>query len=257
MMSSSSSRVISGFARMVTPLLAVLVLAAAPRAGAQAGRLPDQSRELETRASLESEARTAESQHRTSEAWLLRTRLQKGDFQDGDRIVVMLQGNPQMMDTVVVRAGRMLPLPRMADLPLEGVLRSELTSKLTSHLAKYLRDSTVRATPLVRLAVLGQVGRPGYYYTAADVLLSDVIMKAGGPSPNADLNNMVIRRSGDVIWDAQATRTAVSDGLSLDRLHLRAGDELLLNEEQHRNLGTYWQAAVTVLTLGFTLFRLR
>ena len=257
MTSSIFPRVAPGIARMATPLLAVLALAGAPRAGAQAGRMPDLSRELETRASLEAEAKTAEAQHRTSEAWLLRTRLQKGDFQDGDRIVVMLQGNPSMMDTIVVRAGRMLPLPRMADLPLEGVLRSELTSKLSSHLAKYLKDSTVRATPLVRLAVLGQVGRPGYYYTAADVLISDVIMKAGGPMPNADLNNMVIRRSGDVIWDAQATRTAVSDGLSLDRLHLRAGDELLLNEQQNRSLATYWQAAVTVLTLGFTLLRLR
>ena len=257
MMSSPAPRAIPGVSRMLTPLLVVLALLSASRAGAQAGRLADLSRDLESRPSLEAEARTAEAQHRTSEAWLLRTRLQKGDFQDGDRIVVMLQGNPQMMDTVVVRAGRMLPLPRMADLPLEGVLRSELTARLTSHLAKYLRDSTVRATPLVRLAVLGQVGRPGYYYTAADVLISDVIMKAGGPSPNADLNNMVIRRSGDVIWDAQATRTALSDGLSLDRLHLRAGDELLLNEQEHRSLATYWQAAVTVLTLGFTLFRLR
>ena len=191
--------------------------------------------ELETRAMLEAEAKKAEAAHRTQEAWLLKSRLQKGDFQDGDRIVVKLLGATMLLgsngnDTVTVRAGKMLPLPQMADLPLEGVLRSELTDKLMSHLAKYLRDSSVRATPLVRLAVLGQVRSPGYYYTSVDVLLSDVVMKAGGPNATADVGKMIIRRGGETIWNAEDTRTALADGLSLERLHLRAGDELYVDD---------------------------
>jgi protein involved in polysaccharide export with SLBB domain len=191
--------------------------------------------EMETRPALEAKLRAAEAQHRTSEAFLLRTRLEKGDFQDGDRIVMHLLGVTQLLgagsnDTIIVRAGRMLPLPQMADFSLTGVLRSELTDKLTHHLAQYLRDSSVRVTPLIRLAVLGQVRNPNYYYTSADVLLSDMVMKAGGPAPTADVNNIVIRRGGDVIWNAQDTRTALSDGISLDRLNLRAGDELYVDD---------------------------
>lgn len=184
---------------------------------------------------LEAEAKKAEAAHRTQEAWLLKSRLQKGDFQDGDRIVVKLLGATMLLgsngnDTITVRAGKMLPLPQMADLPLEGVLRSELTDRLTTHLAKYLRDSSVRATPLLRLAVLGQVRNPNYYYTSADVLLSDLVIKAGGPNPNADVGKMIIRRGGETIWNAADTRTALADGLSLDRLHLRAGDELYVDD---------------------------
>jgi hypothetical protein len=152
---------------------------------AQTG-LPGVGAEMETRAMLEAEMKKAEAQHRTAEAWLLKTRLDKGDFQDGDRIVMKLLSPTILLgasgnDTIIVRAGRMLPLPQMADMPLTGVLRSELTDKLTHHLAQYLRDSTVRAIPLIRLAVLGQVRSPNYYYTSADVLLSDMVMKAGGP----------------------------------------------------------------------------
>jgi protein involved in polysaccharide export with SLBB domain len=213
------------------------------------------SRDLEDRATLEAEATAAEAQNRTGEAWLLRTRLQRGDFQDGDRIVVRLLGTTTFNDTITVRAGKMLPLPRMDDLPLEGVLRSELTPRLSSHLARYLRDSSVRATPLLRLAVLGQVRAPGYYYTSADVLLSDVIMKAGGPAPDADMNKSIIRRGGETIWNAQDTRTALSDGLSLDRLHLRAGDEIYLPEQHHFNWGMATQIAFGVLGLAVALVR--
>jgi protein involved in polysaccharide export with SLBB domain len=158
-------------------------------------------------------------------------------------------------DTITVRAGKMLPLPRMADLPLEGVLRSELNARLSSHLAKYLRDSSAQATPLLRLAVLGAVRAPGYYYTSADVLLSDVIMKAGGPAPNADLGKMQIRRAGETIWSAQDTQTAVSDGLSLDRLHLRAGDELYVSEERQINWPMVLQVGAAVLGLAFAVTR--
>jgi protein involved in polysaccharide export with SLBB domain len=179
----------------------------------------------------------------------LKTRLEKGDFQDGDRIVMKLLGPTQLLgatgnDTIIVRAGRMLPIPQMADMPLTGVLRSELTDRLTHHLAQYLRDSSVRAIPLIRLAVLGQVRLPNYYYTSADVLLSDMVMKAGGPAPTADVNNMVIRRGGEVIWNAQDTRTALADGLSLDRLHLRAGDELYVDEAKG---GVNWQQILQIV----------
>lgn len=228
---------------------ALIGLTVAARLSAAQSGLPGASSEMETRPMLEAEMRKAEEQHRTAEAWLLKTRLEKGDFQDGDRIVMKLLSPTVLLgasgnDTIIVRAGRMLPLPQMADMPLTGVLRSELNDRLTHHLSQYLRDSSVRAIPLIRLAVLGQVRSPNYYYTSADVLLSDMVMKAGGPNPTADVNNMVIRRGGEVIWNAQDTRTALADGLSLDRLHLRAGDELYVDDVKG---GVNWQQILQIV----------
>jgi protein involved in polysaccharide export with SLBB domain len=241
--------------RLVVPALLTLASASGP-ARAQGAPPTEPARELETRAQLEAEARTAEQQNRTGEAWLLRTRLQRGDFQEGDRIVVMLLGSTTFNDTISVRVGKLLPLPRMGDVPLEGVLRSELSDRISTHLAKFLRDSSVRAIPLVRLAVLGQVQRPGFYYTSADVLVSDMLMKAGGPAGDADLNNVVIRRGGETIWNARDTRTAMNDGLSLERLHLRAGDELYVAPQKHTNWMAIGQIGLSVLALAFTLTRL-
>jgi protein involved in polysaccharide export with SLBB domain len=134
-------------------------------------------------------------------------------------------------DTVVVRGGKIVQFTRIPDIPdvsLEGVLRSELVDALTAHLSKYLRNPSVRAVPLLRLAVLGAVGHPGWYSMRSDVVLADVIMEAGGVNNESDVPNTVVRRAGDVIWTAADVRTALSEGASLDRLNLRAGDEILV-----------------------------
>jgi protein involved in polysaccharide export with SLBB domain len=215
--------------------------------------------EFESRAELEAQAKLAESQHRTSEAWLLRSRLEKGDFQEGDRIVVMLHTSAavQESETLTVRAGKVIQMPQMDDLKLEGVLRSELTDRFVKYLAKYLQDPEARTTPLMRLSVMGSVGRPGYLDTSADLLLSEVIMRAGGPTSDADLTKVVIRRGPTVIWSEQDTRTALTDNLSLDRLHLRAGDEIEVGAKRHIQWFNVISLSLGLISLAVTLIRVR
>lgn len=227
--------------------------------GAQPAR-PEQK--FETRAELEAQAKAAEAQHRQGEAFLLRQRLQRGDFQDGDRIIFKVQGNAlmdksllQLPETLIVREGKRIELPRMADLSLDGVLRSELNDRLTQHIAMYVKEPNIRSTPLVRIAVLGYVGRPGYVYTLADAPLSDVIMQAGGPGGDADMDKIEIKRGPDVIWDTQDTRAALADGMSLDRLHIRAGDEIFVPQQRHFPWLAAFSVGVSTMALLFTFFR--
>jgi protein involved in polysaccharide export with SLBB domain len=216
--------------------LSVLGAANAAPLGAQTATTAQSS--YETRTQLEAKIRDAENAKRTSEASLMRSRLTRGDFQEGDRIVVVLESNPTATDTMQVRAGKVLQFAKMSDVALEGVLRSELTDTLRRHLAKYLTNPNVRATPLLPLAVLGNVRNPGFMYAPADYLLRDLIMRAGGPDPTADVSKTVVRRDGKTIWDVKAVRAAFSDGLSLDRLHLHAGDEIFVPERRRIQLST-------------------
>ena len=192
-------------------------------------------RKFETREELKAQVVLAEKQSRTQEAWLLKVRLERGDFQEGDRIIVMSEGTRPTLDTLQVRSGKVLQFPGLGEMSLVGVLRSELNEAIRTYLAKYLTSPVVRATPLLPIAVLGNVAQPGFYYTPADVVLRDVIMRAGGPAGDADLSKIVIRRSGEVIWNADATRIALSDGLALDALHLRAGDEIFIPQRRRFN----------------------
>ena len=227
-----------------------------------AGTATSPRREYESRSELETQASAAEGAHRTSEAWLLRQRLTKGDFQDGDKIALSVQasmmvsaGSLNLPDTVTVRAGRRIELGRMGELSLEGTLRSELTDKIRDHLAQYVRDPIVRTTPLVRVGVLGFVGRPGFFYSPADRPLSDVLMLAGGPGQDANITGVTVRRGDDVIWNAQDTHTALADGMSIDRMHLRAGDEIYVPQKRHISwmaLASFGLSAFGALAYLFT-----
>jgi protein involved in polysaccharide export with SLBB domain len=213
--------------------------------------------DFESRAALEADQKDAEAKGDSNQAFLIRYRLQEGDFREGDRVIVKVQGTGGFSDTLVVRAGRVLALPQMGELALEGVLRSEINSRLKSHVEKYLRDPVVQATPLVRLGVLGSVGRPGFYYTQADLPLSDVLMEAGGPTSEADIGKISIRRQGDVIIDPENSRVALAKGMSLDMMHLEAGDQIEVGRQRHFNWQVIIPSATAALGLLITLTQLR
>src|SRR5690606_33880635 len=87
-------------------------------------------------------------------------------------------------------------------------------------------NPTVRAQPLIRLEVRGAVGVPGFYTLAADMLLSDVLMAAGGPGSNSGLERMKIVRGTTVVWSGSELNNALVEGLTLDQLSVRAGDRI-------------------------------
>lgn len=185
-----------------------------------------------------------------SQAAALRVRLRDGDFHAGDRLSLVIEGNVTLADTAVsVVSGPKITLPDIGDIPLAGILRSELQDHMKTQLARFVRDARVRATPLVRVSVLGPVTRPGFYFMPADIPISDAVMRAGGPAGNADLSRSVIRRGSDEIYDKRHTQTAINEGLTLDQLSLRSGDEIVVGSQSNRN----WQSVASVVSVVTSL----
>ena len=188
-----------------------------------------------------------------SKASALRVRLRDGDFRPGDRIALAIEGNVAVIDTVPVTAGSKINLKDIGDIPLAGVLRSELQGHLTKHISKYIRDASVRTTPLIRLSVLGPVGKPGFYFMPTDIPLSDAIMRAGGPGSTADLNKSVVRRDTEQLYDNRNTRSALNEGLTLDQLSLRDGDSIEVGEKSQRGWTQIASVVGVVTSLVFAL----
>jgi protein involved in polysaccharide export with SLBB domain len=168
------------------------------------------------------------------EAMLIRQRLEQGDLRVGDRILLLVEGHPTLSDTFNVVAGRKIVLQEIGDIPLEGVLRSELQQHLAQHIGRFVRSPVVRARPLVRLEILGAVGRPGYYAVPSDMLVSDALMLAGGPGGNADVERLRIHRGREVLWQGERMRAAVIEGRTLDQLSVQAGDGIFVPERTPR-----------------------
>ncbi len=151
-----------------------------------------------------------------------------GDFRVGDRILLSVEGEQQFSDTFTVVPGPALQLPVIGDISLAGVRHNDLQQYLTSAIGRYVRDPTVHARALVRIGVIGQVVRPGFYAVPADGLVSDVLMAAGGPTPQAELSKAkIVRNDGDGI-SADSLANGLAGGLTLAQLGLRSGDEIVV-----------------------------
>lgn len=205
--------------------------------------------QFESRAELEARASSAQASGRSGEAALVRSRLARGDFQSGDRIALIIEGPVPYSDTVIVGTSGEIRLPQMGDVPLAGVLRSELLNRLQAHVSSFLRDSRVRAKPLVRLAILGSVGKPGFYYVPAEAPLADILMDAGGPVGDADLGKVEVRRGSNVILNRDATSFAIRQGMSVDRLNMMAGDEVQVGQKRKFSPNTVLSVSSAILGL--------
>ncbi len=190
------------------------------------------------------------------EADLIRGRLESGDFQVGDRIILTVETQPTLTETFTVGTGTMLSLPLIGDIPLTGVLRSELEHYLTEQIGRYVRNPVVRARSLIRVSVLGAVGQPGFYVVGSESLLTDVLMMAGGPGPAAQLTKIRIERGNESIWEGDPLQQAIIEGRTLDQLSLRAGDRIIVpNEAQGSWLSTL-QIVGTVAGIAWAVMRI-
>jgi protein involved in polysaccharide export with SLBB domain len=191
-----------------------------------------------------------------AEADLVRQRLVDGDLQVGDQINLTVVGEQALTATFTVAPGRVLILPGYPEIPLKGVLRAEVPGYLSQELKKYIRDPQVHTQTMIRLSIFGAVGKPGFYQVAADQLAGEAIMTAaGGPAGNADPHKTTVRRGGVEIWSKEAFQQALVEGVTLDRLNLRAGDEIIVSERKHINVRNYIYFVTGVSSLYFLLSR--
>jgi len=205
----------------------------------------------------------------------IRVRLEQGDFLVGDRIALKVEGEPsaidrpaiapavrsveeQLSDTFTVGPDQELTLPVLGVVSLRGVLSSEPEAHLTREIGRSLRDPVLHAHPLIRMAVMGAVARPGYYSVPANAVVPDVLMAAGGYTQVAKPSRVRVERAGKSIWDAGQLRLAMSEGRTLDQLNLRAGDQFFVPGEQGTTYQTLRFVAVllSIPVTAYTLTRI-
>jgi protein involved in polysaccharide export with SLBB domain len=184
----------------------------------------------------------------------VRERLVNGDFQAGDRIVLLVQGDSTLSDTFAVRAGQLMDLPNIGEIPLHGILRSELQPYLTDRIGKFVKSPVVQTSSLMRIAVMGQVGKPGFYATSPDILLSDAVMLAGGPIQSADLGRTEIKRGTETLWKSKDVQTAFTAGMTLEQMNMRAGDEIIVGQKTPKNYVQYIQAGAVLLGIALSVY---
>lgn len=190
------------------------------------------------------------------EASMIRRRMQDGDYQVGDRILLTVQGEAALTDTFVVEVGKVLDLPQIGPVPLAGVLRSELESHLQDQIGRFLRDPAVTARSLMRVSILGEVGQPGFYVVPTNLVLTDVLMQAGGPTRTAELTKIYVERGTEKIWEGEVLQQAITEGRTLDQLSLLAGDRIVVPGHKTSNFYNSLRTFTLLITIPVTIYGL-
>ena len=190
-----------------------------------------------------------------SELAAVRERLQIGDFRVGDRFVITIRQDSIRSDTVAVRDSLKVTVGSLADISLAGVLRSELEERMGEHVARYLRNVSVRTFVLTRIAIFGAVRNPGFYYAVPDRPVSDLVLVAGGPVQEANLNEFELARGQVKLIGAKESRRVLKEGTTLEQLDIRSGDEVTIPTKRKLNWQLVTSTIVIISTLTFTIFQ--
>src|SRR5881396_1696381 len=153
-------------------------------------------------------------------------------FQAGDRILLHVEGDSALTDTFTVVAGPALRLPDIGEISLAGVRRTDLEAHLTQQLRRYIKDPVVQARALIRVSVVGEVTRPGFYAVPVDLVLPDALMLAGGATQLARVDRLLILRGSAPLWGGTDLQAAIARGATLDELGIRAGDRIQVPGER-------------------------
>ncbi|MBL0937508.1 MAG: SLBB domain-containing protein [Gemmatimonadaceae bacterium] len=138
----------------------------------------------------------------------------------------------------------------LPDFSVRGVLRSELDEKLTQHVARYIRNASIRSSVLTRISILGAVRAPGFYYASPDRPVSDILMLAGGPAPEANLGQFELRRGTITLLTPKQSKQLLESGRTLEQLDVQSGDEFRIPMKRKMN----WQLIIQLFFILSSLF---
>jgi len=191
------------------------------------------------------------------ELLLLRARLDRGDLRVGDQLVITTTGVGEVKtDTATVREGMLVSFASLPDASVAGLLQGEVQPRLQAHTDRFFLNRTVRVSVPTRIAVLGEVVRPGYYAIPSDRPVAELLMLAGGPTPLSALDDITVRRDGRRILSTAAWKRGQRAGLTVGELGLQSGDEIEIGRQRRFDWAQFSQLAFVVVGASVALLQL-
>jgi polysaccharide export outer membrane protein len=155
-------------------------------------------------------------------------------IQPGDLLRISVWKEQDLQGEVLVRPDGGLSFPLAGDVQATGKSVEELRKELTERLKEFIPDAVVTVAIKEiggnRVYVLGKVNRPGEFSFSRPLDVMQALSLAGGTTPYAALNDIVILRRNNERVDAIRFRYAdVEHGKELSQnVLLHSGDTVVV-----------------------------
>ena len=148
----------------------------------------------------------------------------------GDTLEIAVWKEPDLQRTVLVRPDGAFSFPLVGEVDARGKTVPELNKTVSERLTRYISDAVVTVSVQEirgnKIFVLGQVNKPGEFIVNPSVNIMQALSMAGGMTPFAATNDIIVLRGQGSQQKAMAFRyNDVIRGRSLDtNIELLSGD---------------------------------
>lgn len=144
----------------------------------------------------------------------------------GDVIKIQVWGHEDLSGEFPVDENYNLLFPIVGDINVRQLTVNQLRDRLRQELSQLLTRPFVTIVPLFRVAVMGEVERPGLYSVDPTLTIFDLLALAGGPRRAANERKMRLIRTGEQLQ--VALEPAALARATLRELGIRSGDQLIV-----------------------------
>jgi polysaccharide export outer membrane protein len=172
----------------------------------------------------------------------------------GDIVKIQVFGHDELSGEYPVDEQYLLLMPIIGEFSVRDMPVTELRRRIRAEFGQLYTQSFVSIIPLFRVAVLGEVNRPGLYSVDPTMTIYDVLATAGGATRDAKGGDTKLIRAGqqvpvpvDAAWLARAT---------LRELGVRSGDQIVV-PRKFLTTNDWWilLTALNTALLAYTIFR--
>lgn len=152
----------------------------------------------------------------------------------GDVLGISVWNEETLQKEVIILPDGRISFPLAGELDAEGETVSQLQAAITAKLTKYLSDPVVTVSVLNvsgnTIHILGKVTNPGIFVMSQQLDVIKALSLAGGLSPYAKENDIVvIRRENDQQMTFPVRYAAIKNGDNLEtNIMLESGDVIVI-----------------------------
>jgi protein involved in polysaccharide export with SLBB domain len=172
----------------------------------------------------------------------------------GDVVRIMVWGHAELSGEFPIDENYNLLYPLIGAINVRSLNVSQLRERLDTELSQLFQRPFLTLTPLFRVAVLGEVVKPGLYSVDPTLTVFDLLALAGGPQRTANQRGLQLIRGGENIH--VSLEPAAIARSTLRELGVRSGDQLLMPRSwfTRDDLGLVLSLA-NLLLVAYVVFR--
>jgi len=172
----------------------------------------------------------------------------------GDVVKIQVWGHEELSGEFPVDENYNLLFPLVGSINVRNVTVSQLRERLNTELSQLFQRPFFTLTPMFRVAVLGEVYKPGLYSVDPTLTVFDLLALAGGPTRQANEKKLQLIRGGEAVHVSLEPEAMARS--TLRELGVRSGDQLVMGRATftREDFGLLL-AIVNTILLAYSIFR--